>query len=72
MAARNHLLPTREQCFALTDEQCRKIMDLLDEKGIRARKDWEYELQPELVRLYMTMWSFPIIETYMKPKLEWS
>jgi len=72
MATKNPLLPTKEQCFALTDEQCRKIQEILDPDGIRFQKGWELDYQPELIRLYMTGISFPQIESAMMPRLTWS
>jgi len=69
MATKNPLLPTKEQCFALTDEQCRKIQEILDPDGIRFQKGWELDYQPELIRLYMTGISFPQIEFAMMPRL---
>lgn len=72
MASKNPLLPTKDQCFALTDEQCRKIQDVLDPDGTRPQKSWELQYQPELIRLYMTGMSFPQIESTMTPRLTWS
>ncbi|KAE8441881.1 hypothetical protein EG329_004237 [Mollisiaceae sp. DMI_Dod_QoI] len=72
MTSRNGLLPSRDQCYALTDEQCYKILELRDPRGIRANKDWEALHQPELIRHYMYMRSFPQIEQLMKSKLDWS
>lgn len=63
--------PTEEQCFALTDEQCRQIQALVDPDGIRLR-NWEFEYQPELIRLYMTGMSLARIESAMAPRLTWS
>ena len=71
-ASKNPLLPTKDQCFALTDEQCRKIQDDLDPDGTRPQKSWELQYQPELIRLYMTGMSFPQIESTMTPRLTWS
>ena len=51
-----------KQCLALTDKQCRRIQELVDPDGIRNQKDWETKLQPQLIRLYMTGKSFPLIE----------
>lgn len=72
MATRNPLLPTKEQCLALTPAQCRMIQDYLDPQGQRAHRNWEQEHQVSLIRQYMTMRSFPAIEEAMKPRLEWS
>jgi len=58
--------PSSNQCLALTDEQCRRIQELVDPDGIRNQKDWETKLQPQLIRLYMTGKSFPLIEFEMK------
>lgn len=69
MASRNLQLPDQEECFALTDEQCRRIMDYQDPNGIRSNRDWEAEHQPLLIRLYMAMWIFPDIEHYMQSKI---
>jgi hypothetical protein len=56
----------------LTDEQCRRIQEILDPDSIRIQKFWEIESQPELIRLYMAGRSYPEIESAMKPKLHWS
>jgi hypothetical protein len=72
LAQRNPLLPTRDQCLALTDAQCRRIQDVLDPDGMRYQKYWESNHQPELIRLYMTGMSFPQIKSEMTPKLDWS
>ena len=72
LAQRNPLLPTRGQCLALTDGQCRRIQDILDPDGIRFQKSWELSHQPDLIRLYMTGMSFPQMESEMTPNLTWS
>jgi len=72
MAPVNSLLPTRDHCLALTDEQCHQILEHRDPQGSRANKDWELQHQPQLVRLYMTMLSFPDIQKAMGSKLDWS
>lgn len=72
MASQNYLLPTVAQCQSLTDDQCRRIQDILDPQGIRANKDWELQHQYELIRLYMTMKSFPQIENAMRKKMDCS
>jgi len=72
MASRALEIPTQEQCSALTDEQCRRIQELRDPDGVRNYKNWELENQPDLIRLYMTMQSFPHIEQAMRAKLDWS
>lgn len=72
MAARMTELPTQEQCFALTDEQCKRIQHIRDPEGTRNYKNWELQHQMELIRLYMTMLSFPHIEQAMRSKLDWS
>ncbi|SZE99302.1 unnamed protein product [Blumeria hordei] len=72
MTRKNYLLPTLEQCFALSDETCRQIMELRDPKGVRAQKNWELTHQPELIRQYMTMRSFTQIAQIMRSRLEWS
>ncbi|CAG8960547.1 hypothetical protein HYFRA_00008267 [Hymenoscyphus fraxineus] len=64
-------LPTREQCFSLSEAQCHKILMHRDPNNERANKNWELVHQPELVRLYMTMISFPQIRDYMKQKLDY-
>ncbi|KAG4439034.1 hypothetical protein IFR05_005498 [Cadophora sp. M221] len=69
MASQNYLLPTLAQCQSLTDDQCRRIQDILDPQGIRANKDWEPQHQYELIRLYMTMKSFNQIENAMRKKM---
>jgi len=69
---RRLLLPTKDQCFALTDEQCRRIQDILDPDERRLQRDWELKHQPELIRLYMTGMSFPQMESAMTPRLIWS
>lgn len=72
MATKKYLLPSLEQCLALTDEQCHLIMNLRDPEGIRAQKNWELAHQAELIRQYMTMRSFTQIAQIMRSKLEWS
>lgn len=69
MASSNWPLPSKEQCLALSDEQCRKIQEHLDPNGIRINKDWELEHQPELVRLYMRLLSFNKIADAMASKI---
>jgi len=69
--SRNPLLPSKDQCLALTDEQCRRIQAEVDPYGIRASKNWEFAHQPTLIRLYMTAMSFPQIADAMKDKLSW-
>jgi hypothetical protein len=71
-ARRNPALPTKKQCFALTDEQCRTVQALVDPDGKRLQRNWEFEYQPELIRLYMTGMSFPRIQSAMAPRLTWS
>jgi hypothetical protein len=70
MASSNWPLPTKEQCLALTDEQCRKIQQLCDPNGTRINKDWELVYQPTLVRLYMSLLSFTKIQAAMASKIE--
>jgi hypothetical protein len=65
-------LPSKDQCYALSDEQCRKIQEHRDPHGRRANADWESPYQCELVRHYMAMLSFKQVEDVMKPRLEWS
>ncbi|KAG9249065.1 hypothetical protein BJ878DRAFT_537670 [Calycina marina] len=72
MASPNLPLPSREQCYALSDEQCRRIQGYRDPEGIRTNPEWEVEYQPELIRHYMNMLSFKQIEDAMKTRLEWS
>jgi hypothetical protein len=62
----------RPECLNLTDEQCRRIQDIVDEDNTRIQKCWEFESQPQLIRLYMAGESFPQIESAMKPELFWS
>jgi len=69
---RNQLLPTKDQCFALTDEQCRRIQDILDPDERRFQRGWELKHQPELIRLYMTGMSFQQMVSAMTPRLTWS
>ncbi|KAH8669490.1 hypothetical protein BGZ60DRAFT_36270 [Tricladium varicosporioides] len=64
-------LPTKDQCFALSDGQCHRILLHRDPDNSRANKNWELVHQPELVRLYMTMVSFPQIRDHMKTKLDY-
>ncbi|KAF4626646.1 hypothetical protein G7Y89_g11509 [Cudoniella acicularis] len=64
-------LPTKDQCFALSDSQCHKILLHRDPDNSRANKNWELVHQPELVRLYMTMISFPQVRDHMKTKLDY-
>lgn len=68
----NTILPTKEQALNLTDDQCRKIQDIVDPDGLRSSREWEWENQPELIRLYMTMMSFPAMEAALKGRLTWS
>jgi hypothetical protein len=70
MASSNWPLPTKEQCLALSDEQCRKIQQLLDPDGTRINKDWELVHQPTLVRLYMSLLSFTKIQAVMESKID--
>lgn len=63
-------LPTQEQCYALTDEQCRMILQYRNPNKMM-NSDWEEESQAELVRLYMTMKSFKSVEDAMKSRLDW-
>jgi hypothetical protein len=72
MTSKNPLLPSEEQCRALTDEQCHRIQAEVDPRNERAYKAWELKHQPTLIRLYMTGKSFPLIADAMKYKLEWS
>ena len=72
MASPNLPLPSREQCYALSDEQCRRIQGYRDPEGTRTNPEWEVEYQPELIRHYMNMLSFKQIEDAMKTRLEWS
>jgi hypothetical protein len=65
------IVPSKHPCLALTDDQCRKIQDIVDPDGTRAQKSWELNSQPELIRLYMDGMSFPQIESAMK-QLGWS
>jgi len=58
--------------MSLTDEQCRRIQNILDPDGIRTYKYWAIEYQPELIRLYMSLESFPDIATTMRGKMDWS
>lgn len=66
------LLPTKDQCLALTDDQCRRIQNFLDPYHQRIQKDWALEYQPVLIRLYMTRMSFYEIASLMTPRLIWS
>ena len=72
MTSKNLQLPSEEQCCALTDEQCRRIQAEVDPLDMRAYKTWELKHQPDLIRLYMTGKSFPLIADAMKSELEWS
>jgi hypothetical protein len=65
------LLPTNDQCMALTDEQCFRLLELRDPKGEALNRNWALHHEPELVRLYMSMISFPQIEQRMRSKLDW-
>ena len=65
------IVPSKHPCLALTDDQCRKIQDIVDPDGTRAQKSWELNSQPQLIRLYMNGKSFPQIESAMK-QLGWS
>jgi hypothetical protein len=72
MTPSNLPLPSRDQCYALTDEQCCKIQEHRDPHGQRANADWEGPYQCELVRHYMAMLSFKQVADAMQPRLEWS
>ena len=65
-------LPSIDQCYSLTDEQCRKIQEHRDPHGRRVNADWEGPYQGELIRHYMAMLSFKQIEDSMMPRLGWS
>ena len=69
---RNQLLPTKDQCFALTDEQCRRIQDILDPDESLFQRGWDLKFHPELIRLYMTGMSFQQMVSAMTPRLTWS
>jgi hypothetical protein len=74
MASNSLPLPSEDQCLALTDEQCFKILeyyDPYDPKGLRAYTNWGLAHQPELVRLYMARLPFPRIEFRMSTKPKW-
>ncbi|KAH8742665.1 hypothetical protein F5882DRAFT_472091 [Hyaloscypha sp. PMI_1271] len=64
-----HPLPSEIQCLALTDEQCRKSQNFVDPDGKRMFSDWQFDSQPQLIRLYMTGISFPQIQEKMR---DWS
>jgi hypothetical protein len=72
MTSRNPLLPSEEQCLALTDEQCHRIQAEVDPRDERAYKTWELKYQPTLIRLYMSGKSFPAIADAMRYNIEWS
>lgn len=72
MAPSSLPLPSREQCYTLTDDQCRKIQEHRDPHARRTNADWEGPFQAELIRHYMAMLSFKQVEEAMKPRLEWS
>lgn len=67
--SRNPFLPTEEECFSLTNEECIRILDIVDPDGFRAQRNWELGHQPQLIRLYMTMQSFLQIERFMRSEL---
>jgi hypothetical protein len=71
MTSMTHLLPSKDQCLALTEQQCRRIQAEVDPNDERASKNWEYTHQSTLIRLYMTAMSFPQIADAMKDKLPW-
>jgi tetratricopeptide (TPR) repeat protein len=58
--------PTREECLAISDEQCQSILQNRDPNTSKTYKDWELPHQTHLVRLYMTRMSFPEIKECMK------
>jgi hypothetical protein len=62
---------SKDQWSALTDNQCRKIQEIIDPDDIRKQKSWEFNSQPKLIRLYMSGISFPQIEAEMKPLVDW-
>jgi tetratricopeptide (TPR) repeat protein len=57
--------PTREECLALSDEQCQSILQKRGPNTSTTSKDWELLHQLHLVRLYMTRMSFPEIKECM-------
>jgi hypothetical protein len=69
MTSMNPLLPSKDQCLALSEQQCRWIQAEIDPTDTRAFKGWEFAHQPTLIRLYMTAMSFPQIADAMKHKL---
>jgi hypothetical protein len=72
VTSKNSLLPSKDRCLALSEQQCRRIQAEVDPDGKRAFKDWEFAHQPTLIRLYMAAMSFPQIADAMKHKLTWS
>ncbi|KAG4432907.1 hypothetical protein IFR05_011600 [Cadophora sp. M221] len=72
LSTNNPLLPTQAQCRSLTDNQCRRIQDIVDPRGTRAHAYWGTPHQLDLIRLYMAMKSFLQIESDMKGKLDCS
>jgi hypothetical protein len=72
MPSTNLPMPTKDQCYALSDEQCHKIQERRDPGGVRVNSDWEPAYQAELLRHYMAMLSFKQIEDAMKSRLDWS
>lgn len=72
MASRHLPLPTEEQCYGLSDDQCRLIQEYQDPHGRRTNRDWEISHQGELIRYYMLMLSFKQMEDNMRPRLTWT
>jgi hypothetical protein len=70
--SRNLPLPTQDECYALSDDECRLIQQYQDPYSERIYKEWEPKYQAELVRHYMRMLDFNQIEAAMKPTLVWT
>jgi hypothetical protein len=57
-------LPTIEQCIALSEEQCKEIMQCIDQSAT-AKWSWVETHRLNLIRLYMTRLSCGDIARYM-------
>lgn len=59
-------LPTREECLAITDEQCEFVLLKCGSLFTKTLEDLTPSLRLHLIRLYLTRMSFPEIKEYMK------
>jgi hypothetical protein len=62
-------LPTIQRCRGfpmLSDKECYEIQTHLDPYGTREHQNWQRDFQPEIIRQYMYMKSYPEIEEALK------